>query len=96
MGEAEAFSLHFPRPLFSLIFQFSLVLKGKGKKGDSEVIWGLNQQQTKMGLVGKGLGCGLIVRQFFAQTSKSRAQGLVAPYTVYWVRGQHRLGQLLM
>ena len=37
------------------------------------MIWGLNQQQTKMELVGKGLGCGLIVRQSFAQTSKSES-----------------------
>ena len=39
----------------------------------AKMIWGLNQQQTKMELVGKGLGCGLIVRQSFAQTSKSES-----------------------
>ena len=34
MGEAEAFSVHFPRPLFSLItLNFPLVLKGKEQEG---------------------------------------------------------------
>lgn len=79
MGEAEAFSLHFPRPVFFLVtLNVPLYSKEMSKKGDSKVIWGLNQQpaqkmQAKMELVGKGLGCDLIVRQSLAQTSESQS-----------------------
>lgn len=79
MGEAEAFSLHFPRVMFFLVtLNVPLYSRERSKKGDSKVIWGLNQQpaqkmQAKMELVGKGLGCDLIVRQSLAQTSESQS-----------------------
>lgn len=59
MGEAEAFSLHFPRPvLFLITLNVPLYSRERSKMGDLKVIWGLTQQpvqktQAKMELVGK-------------------------------------------
>lgn len=59
MGEAKAFSIHFPRPLlFMIMVNAPLYSRERSKMGDSKVIWGLTQQpvqktQAKMELVGK-------------------------------------------
>ena len=80
-GKTEAFSLHFPRPMFFLVtFNVPLYSKERSKMGNSKVIWGLTQplvqkMQAKMGLVGKGLGCDLHLSH--------RVQGLIAPYSLF-------------
>lgn len=102
-GKQRLLAFISPGPCFFSSLQCPSVLKGKGQDGRFEGDLRTDptacpEDEAKMELVGKGLGCDLIVRQSLVQASKSQSSRPgCSIQSFYWGRAQllmKSLGQI--